>query len=415
MLTFFFSHALRPLSCDLPHDSQRKSCLIFTSDGGGGHRSADKALTDYLQDDFNIELSFLVRDILAPLDPVNFFTFGRYNGEDLYNYCLGRRWYTVTNLIGHFGTWSVWWHGKKIEKLLHDFLFLKKPDVIISVIPFYNGPLLKAASSLNIPCFIVPTDLDSQFFAYGIEKIEYDKWWYVLPFEDAQLLKQVRHIIPAEHILYGGFPIRKSFFERKDKQHIKRNLLNIQNDKPIVMLLMGAGGSNGCFDCMKSIIQMDIPLHVIICLGKNKKKLSQRIATLKIPSHISITLVGFTEHIADLMAVSDVLVTKSGTVSVCEAIYTGLPLILDNTSKVPVWEQFNHEFIADRNYGESFTSYNDLKNILEKYLLDSEYRNSKKMALQNCPKDNIGLFIQMKMRELCGLSHPFINDILLEN
>jgi len=45
------------------------------------------------------------------------------------------------------------------------------------------------------------------------------------------------------------------------------------------------------------------------------------------------------------MAASDLCITKSGSVSVCETIYSNLPVLLDATSDVLRWEQFNHRFI----------------------------------------------------------------------
>ena len=70
-----------------------------------------------------------------------------------------------------------------------------------------------------------------------------------------------------------------------------------------------------------------------------------------------MSIVGFTERISDYMAVSDILITKSGTLSVCEAIYMNLPMLLDATSTILPWEQFNHTFIKQHNFGESITDY----------------------------------------------------------
>lgn len=363
-------------------------CLLFTSEGGGGHRSADQAICDYIDGLFDVELTFLVRDLMSPLDPVRFVTFNHYCGEDLYNFCLSKRWYRITNLIGNFGSWSVWWYRERIEQMLEAFLREKNPDVIISVIPFYNGPLLTVAQKLNIPCLIVPTDLDSRLFAYDIKDISYDGWRYIVPFDDADITQSIQDIIPSNRIFFGGFPIRKEFFELKDVELLK-NDLQIPHDKPVVMLLMGAQGSNACYDCLKSISELKYPLHVIICLGKNTT-VAHKIQKLALPSTLSITTVGFTDRISDYMAVSDVLVTKSGTVSVCEALYLGLPVILDQTSTVPMWEQFNHSFVLQHDYGDVMQNYKHLHKILERYLKEPNYFEVKKRALAHFSRPNLG-------------------------
>lgn len=380
----------------------RPLCVILSSQGGGGHEAASKAICHAIEDVFDTEVIYLMRDLMSPLDPVRFITFNHYSGEDLYNFCLSKRWYRLTNLIGNFGAWSVNWYRPRIEEVIELFLREKKPDIIISVIPFYNGPLLTVAQKLHIPCVIVPTDLDSQFFAYDIKNIDYESWRYVVPINDPDILQTIHNIIPQNKIFFGGFPIRKDFFQSKDIDLLK-NEFQIPHDKPVIMLLMGAQGSNASYDCLKSICELKKPIHVIVCLGQNHA-IIPKIKKLALPATMSITLVGFTDRISDYMAISDVLVTKSGTVSVCEALYMGLPVILDQTSAVPLWEQFNHKFVMEHDYGDVLLNYKNLHKILERYLSEPHYFERKKRAIAQFARPNLGDIIVHQLQILISNS-----------
>ena len=58
------------------------------------------------------------------------------------------------------------------------------------------------------------------------------------------------------------------------------------------------------------------------------------------------------------MAVADLFVTKSGTVSVCEAIFMNLPILIDARGTTLPWEKFNHTLIQEQGFGEIiYTNY----------------------------------------------------------
>ncbi|MDR3550318.1 MAG: glycosyltransferase, partial [Candidatus Babeliales bacterium] len=102
----------------------------------------------------------------------------------------------------------------------------------------------------------------------------------------------------------------------------------------------------------------------------------------------------FTPRISDLMAISDLLITKSGSVSVNEAIYMNLPMILDATSNVLKWEQYNHTFIVQNNFGKVIKDFNALPDVITNLLFDRTELNSYKNSLMNFNKNHGGQQIQ---------------------
>jgi len=67
-----------------------------------------------------------------------------------------------------------------------------------------------------------------------------------------------------------------------------------------------------------------------------------------------------TNRISEYMAVSNLLITKSGTASFCEAIQMHLPMVIDATSSTLVWERFNHNFTINNGLGTVIKIYNQL-------------------------------------------------------
>ena len=75
----------------------------------------------------------------------------------------------------------------------------------------------------------------------------------------------------------------------------------------------------------------------------------------------------FTKEVVEVMACSDLIITKTGSCSVNEAIYLGKKLLLDNTENSSArhiwWESFNVSFVKKHNLGDAF---NDLQELQTK-------------------------------------------------
>ncbi len=328
----------------------KKKILIFSSRGGGGHISVMNALYEYLDDTYLIGHSFIFTDVLSQIDPAQWVTKG--NGEDFYNFCLKRKWYQCTNLMYNFGSWYYLWRQKKIQPIIEKYLQEHKPDLVISVIPLVNSIILDATTKLKIPFLLIPTDLDATIALNGIDTVSYDKFHLALSYNCPEVneVPQKANIDPR-YISYTGFPVKKAFFEPTNVRATRKSF-GIPEDKPVILLLMGAQGSQDLYKFSKNIAKLQSPAHVIIVLGKSEE-LRSSLESIYFPPHITRTILGFTNQIPDLMKMSDLLISKSGSVSFNEAIYAHLPIILDSTSGVLKWEQLNHIFVKKYKLGES--------------------------------------------------------------
>ncbi len=378
---------------------KRKKVLIFTCNGGGGHMTATSAITDYLRPDYDIVSINITGELLKGYDFIKMATFSAVDAEDFYNWLLRNNLYWLSNLYTKTGAIFTSWLKESITKIFLSYLEQNKVDLLISVMPLINGSSLDAAQQLNIPFILIPTDIDAHTFVNGMKAPRYGKFHYFMAFDDPQVREKIAFadLLP-EQITVSGFPIRPSFFEKKNIPKIKQDF-GIPADKKVVMILMGASGSRACQKYVKRLIKSKTPMHIVACVGRSED-LRTKISALEFPPHISISTVGFTTRIADLMAVANVLITKTGTCSFCEGIYSGVPMILDNIYGSLEVEAFNLEFARKYKLGDVVTGYRWLNKIVDKYLLDPEYDKTIRANIAQLPKGDFPTALRTQVAKM---------------
>ncbi|MDR3550470.1 MAG: glycosyltransferase, partial [Candidatus Babeliales bacterium] len=313
-----------------------KKVVVFSSKGGGGHVAVSNALQQYLNDDYSIETNNIFTQVLGPLDFLSRSTGGKVSAENIYNICIARKWYSFLNGYHKMGGWFYYLLQKKAQTLIHQYLDEQKPDLIVSVVPLINNIILEVAKQRSIPFLLIPTDLDISSCLTNINQPVYEKFKIAIPFDDKAIQEKISSArIPDQSCVTTGFLLRPDFFEEKDSTPIKFGY-GVPEKKPTVLLLLGAVGSHAIYSFVEQLARVEYPCHILICIGK-QIQLKTKIESLEFPNHVSYTIVEFTPRISDLMAISDLLITKSGSVSVNEAIYMNLPMILDATSNVLKW------------------------------------------------------------------------------
>lgn len=348
--------------------------MIFTSSGGYGHISATEALTEYLSPKYHVSQVYVLEEVLGTIDFIYYLTFGKFSAESLYNYCITRKWFRLLNLMLSSGYFYFWLFDNKVTSLLRNYIMQQKPDMIISVTPMINGSTLKVCKELNIPLLVIPTDFDATTFINQLHEPDYDKFFFNLVFPNEFGIEQTIEPakIPQKSVISLGFPLKPSFYVAHNKSLI-RNKFKIPNDKTVIMLLMGGQGAQATVDFARQLAQLQENVHLLLCVGK-REGVRNQIKQVEFNDGISVSVISFTPQIADLMSVTDLIITKSGSVTVHEALFMRLPMILDATTSVLPWEQFNHTFVEKKELGASLKKLSDLVPLVHDLL-----RNPKKL------------------------------------
>lgn len=377
-----------------------KRIIIFNSSGGGGHISVTNALKQFLEHDYQVKIVEVFLTVLAPIDIINTLSQGKMHAEALYNFFIKKKWNSCVNTLLLKGcVWYLKSVRRQIKKLLGCYFDEQKPDIIISAIPFINDLILEVAREKGLYFILIPTDLDIRTFIYQIKRPNYDKFTIALPFNDKKTIDLLNTAeISEKNYRITGFVVRPDFFEVKDTKQIRTEHA-ISEQKPVILIVFGAVGSQELYTFTKTLLRATQPMHLLMCTGRHAY-LQEKIDELVFPEHISRTSIGFTPRISDLMAASDFIITKSGTVTVVESFYMNLPLILDGTSEVLKWEQYNHEFIEKQGYGISLKERVLLPELVDDLLKSGSELMSFKEHLKKLDKKNGGLEIKNLLDEI---------------
>ena len=369
-------------------EGKKKKILVFSSKGGGGHASVCRTLDAYLGSEYEIKVINLFEDVLSSLDPVSMFTFGKANGEDLYNLLLHKNSTTFASFLGRtYGPRRMASCHRSIVRLVTKYVKEEAPDMLLSVIPLVNKSLLEVAKNLSLPFVLLTNDLDARYYFDGLGKQSYDKCICTIAYDDPKVWEFVKsaHFEDGQ-VRVVGFPVREQFTHTQDIEAIQKEF-SLPADKPTVMVLMGAVGSNGLLLFAKRFARIKKPVHVIFCVGRNEQ-MPKKLAKIKFPEHVTITVVGFTQKVAELMAASDLLLTKTGANSFNEGIAMSVPMLLDRTKKVMQWERYNIEVLKKYNFGGVISHFYELEHLLDTYLFDRNKNNEIRKNMQAFYKPN---------------------------
>jgi 1,2-diacylglycerol 3-beta-galactosyltransferase len=231
-----------------------------------------------------------------------------------------------------------------IHKGLLRLITSVRPDVIVSVHPLLNHLTIRALQDLNmhIPFITVVTDLVSlhySWFAPGADA-------YVVPTEQAKQLYLKRGLDP-ERVYVLGMPIDPKFTLPVESKESLQHKLGLEAGVPVVLLVSGGEGS-GLWPTIQAISKARLQVQLLIVTGRNRR-LYMHLQRIRSSLHVPAKVLGFVQNMPEIMHASDVIVTKAGPGTICEALACGLPLILN--SYLPGQEEGNVSYVLENNVG----------------------------------------------------------------
>jgi 1,2-diacylglycerol 3-beta-galactosyltransferase len=143
-------------------------------------------------------------------------------------------------------------------------------------------------------------------------------------------------------------PIDPKFtFPLESKEELQRKL-GLEPGKPVVLLVGGGEGSGGLRSAVNTISQAHLPVQLLIITGRNKR-LYVQLQRSRSSLHVPAKVFGFVHNMPEMMRAADVIVTKAGPGTICEALACGLPIIL--SGYVPGQEEGNVTYVLQNNVG----------------------------------------------------------------
>lgn len=312
-----------------------KKILIIYVSAGSGHITAAKALTQALakqnpQTEFMCidaldYTSFLHRKVYAEsyLSLVN-------NLPSLWGYFYDQFDKKNTQLVTKFMNFMNKINASALYKFINEY----KPDHIIST-HFLSAELLNSQKKLRIPNSVVITDYDAHNF-WMHDSVDH----YFVATDDVKH-RLVHHGIDKNKVSVTGIPVRDIFQAKYDREATRKKF-NLKHDKTILLMIgtyIGRGE-----DMVEVLAKIDQPYNLVVGTGRNTD-LKAKLAKIKINPKVNYQVYGYIENPAELMSVCDVIVSKSGGLTVAESFVMGLPMII--IDPIPGQEERNADYIIE--------------------------------------------------------------------
>lgn len=325
-----------------------KTILILTSVGGGGQTTVNQSLQQMLNKDYAVKSELYFSHVINSVDPFSLATFGHFTGEDFYNYVQKKRCFKFMQSCYKASRWYYSLFAPLLIRQTIEYLEKQKPHLVISIIPIVDDIIVKSCQHLNIPIIILPPDLDISFYTQELTPPCYEKLYLALPFDNPMSREAMRaEYVQTENIIAVKYPLRKEFYEPKNIPALKKEW-HVDDGRPVILLMMGAQGNLGSYTFSKELAKLSKPAHILICIGRNES-IRRKLEKIRFPQHITPHIIGYTNRVADLMAIADLLISKTGGITVMEAFHSRLPIIADQTEFVLSWEYF-HQLLLQK-YG----------------------------------------------------------------
>ncbi|HEX9440499.1 MAG TPA: glycosyltransferase, partial [Roseiflexaceae bacterium] len=319
------------------------SILFAISDTGGGHRAGAAAIDAALGQIAGSTIDRHIVDILASTGvPIV------RDAPRLYNQ-LSTRWLPIYDLIFRLTD------GRRRIDALTQFVYISThrniirvlrethPNLVVSVHPLVNRLIGNARRNyrLSFRFITVVTDLVSLHAAWADREAEL----CIVPTEEAHN-RLLQRGFPPEKLVRAGFPVHPKFAAYGRSRRESRAAIGVDLDAFTVLVTSGGVGAGQVRDL---VIQLDHAyphLQFLVVTGRNAA-LREDLRSLGLRP--SIHIYGFVDNMEELMAASDIIITKAGPGTLMEALVMRRPVIV--TEAVGMQERGNIDFVLNHELG----------------------------------------------------------------
>jgi UDP-N-acetylglucosamine:LPS N-acetylglucosamine transferase len=365
--------------------------LIISSDTGGGHRSAAAAIVAGVQKFFEGQ-SYAVRVVRAVEESHEITA----KLVRLYNWILRNRqgwmkyFYWAMNHIRpetreFFHTRCIGYVREIFERWC--------PHVVVSVHPLTQHIFARVLKELKlaerIPLVSVVTDP-----CYGFWKgwACDDVTLYLVASEEAQR-QLIDYGVAPERIKISGMPVHPKFaFADEAAAQAARRALGLDPEKFTVFVNAGWEGGGNIPQIFRELVHGELDVQAIFLAGRNEE-LRATAESLASQAPFPIKVIGYSEHVEQLMSAANVMISKLGGLTTFEALACRIPIIADVITDPMPQEAGTANLILKRGAGILLKQAKDIVPVIRRMVEDTAHYSAMRAA-------TIGLAIPNATRQI---------------
>jgi len=365
--------------------SKQRKIFILYARFGDGHWQAASALQHSFAQQGSTEVKLI--DLLAESHPVinevSRFVYNKsYNVmPQVYGWVYEATKGMKSNSL--FASWLHSFGAVTLRRLVEQ----EQPDAIVHTFPILVLPFVNQKMGRKIPMFNVVTDFDLH-----LRWVHPDVDKYYVATDDMSNQLYDLGVLP-NRVAVTGIPIRPNFMNGAIRAVAEVNRNQYPSLKPIVLVMAAAYAAwTDTADLCLELTQQCQAQVLIVC-GRNRTL--QASLSEYFHAQSDVTVLGYVDHIDELMAISDCIITKPGGLTLSEAIAAELPLLLYRP--VPGQERNNARYLASKGAAVICQSRKQLSKAVWELLNIPELRANMRRAHQalrkNRASDSIALDI----------------------
>ncbi|MBI2095710.1 MAG: hypothetical protein HYT89_06040 [Candidatus Omnitrophica bacterium] len=202
--------------------------------------------------------------------------------------------------------------------------------------------------------------------------------------------------VSPDRIVVTGIPVDKKFSLREGREKLRKEF-GLESNKFTVLVTSGGGGVGSMDRILKGLSRIRPEIQILVVCGQNKL-LFDRLRTELIGSS-AVRLFGFVDFMDRLMETADILVGKSGGLTVSESLCKGAPLVV--FEPVPGQETANALYVQAHGAGLIARSSEEVVRRVGELSSDAAFLGRLKAAAVNLAKPDAA----RKVAEMARYGH----------
>lgn len=211
--------------------------------------------------------------------------------------------------------------SKKVKKIIDEF----KPDLVLGTGGYICGPVFAAAMSKKIPTVLHESNA---YPGKAVKMFSKDVDLVLTGFEDAK-----KRLKDCKKVVVTGTPtkIKKIDIDENKKKEILKEI-GIKNDLPIVLIFGGSQGAKAINDAVFDLIinKLNKDYQIIWAAGPKQydsiKENFER-ENIYLNNLTNVKILPYIYNMEEMMNISDLLVARSGAMTITEISIVGKPAI----------------------------------------------------------------------------------------
>lgn len=344
-----------------------KKIIIFYASYGGGHLSAAKSIETYFKNNYqNIDIKLIdcMKYINKTIEKIS--TAAYREMAKKVPWAWGKIYSdSQKGPLAHISSRANAIMAVKLLKLLKQ----ENPDLIISTHPFGSQMCgyLKRKGKINSEIATILTDFKSH--DQWLVENNYINYFFVS--NNNMKYELMNRNIPEQKIFVTGIPVSEKFLKNYNKKEIL-NQLNFSENKKTILFFAGGEfglGKSKTLEIFEKLVSDFENIQIIAISGKNETMKNNFIKiTNEYKRNHSVTILEFTDKVAEFMSISTLVITKPGGLTSTEALTSNLPMLIINP--IPGQEEENAEFLEENKVAIWLKKDDDINSILNILLND---------------------------------------------